>query len=52
MILQSSSYFRSYDPVAKTWDGVGNMDVLGFETATSATAASKAWNKVRRLVHS
>jgi hypothetical protein len=42
-----SAAARSFNPATGAWDGVGNMDVLAFETADSATAASKAWNKVR-----
>lgn len=42
--------FEGYDTkdgalVAKGWGGVENIDILSFETATSSSVASRAWNK-------
>jgi hypothetical protein len=34
-----------YEPRTKTWNGVQNMDVLGFELCPSISAGAKAWNK-------
>lgn len=32
------------------WDGVSNMDVLGFELAGNTTEAARAWNKGKEAV--
>ena len=32
---------------SKSWTGVSNVDVLGFELASNISNASKAWNQVR-----
>ncbi|KAM3567361.1 hypothetical protein VYU27_010492, partial [Nannochloropsis oceanica] len=39
--------FEGYteDGSVKGWNGISNMDILGFETATNTAEASKAWNK-------
>jgi hypothetical protein len=29
----------------KGWEGISNIDILGFETAGNTSRASKAWNK-------
>ena len=40
--------FEGYGDDGQTvsgWNGVSNMDIVGFETATNTAEASKAWNK-------
>ena len=36
-----------YAPDTKSWTGVSNIDVLGFELANNISNAAKAWNQVR-----
>lgn len=42
--LAGFGYEPATDKKAASWEGVKNIDILGFELATDITSATKAWN--------